>query len=472
MFDQRTPFNPILATDSYKVTHWPVYPEGTEYLYSYLESRGGKFSETVFFGLQYYIMRYLMTPITQQMIDKAEKRFIQHFGTNVIFNRAGWEHILKKYNGYLPLRIKAPLEGSVIPTRNVLMTIENTDPACYWLVNYMETMLLKVWYTITVATLSREIKKVINRYLEETGDPNLLPFKLHDFGYRGASSEESACLGGAAHLVNFMGTDTFGALDLLSEFYAEEMAGFSIPATEHSIMTALGEMGESRMMERFLQTFGQGNYPAIACVSDQYNIYNACENIWGGELKQMVLNLKPTLVIRPDSGEPVVVVVQVIETLARKFGFTTNDKGFKVLNTVRVIQGDGVNLESITAILDAMKVRGWSADNVAFGMGGALLQQVNRDTQKFAIKASSIIINGRQSDVFKDPKTDTGKRSKRGRLKLYKEDGTYTTLPESEPGKDELVVYYENGRLPNEQKLADIRERAALPKTNAYATFE
>src|SRR4051812_31884748 len=136
----------IQSADSYKVTHWKSMAENTTGVYSYLESRGGKFTETVFFGLQYLIMKYLMNPITKAQIDKAEKRFIQHFGDNKVFNRGAWEYILSKYNGYLPLRIKAPLEGCVIPTRNVLMTIENTDPMCYWLVNYMETLLLKVWY--------------------------------------------------------------------------------------------------------------------------------------------------------------------------------------------------------------------------------------------------------------------------------------------------------------------------------------
>jgi nicotinamide phosphoribosyltransferase len=328
----------------------------------------------------------------------------------------------------------------------------------------METLLMKVWYPITVATLSREIKRIIGKYLDETGDPAGLPFKLHDFGYRGVSSEESARIGGAAHLVNFLGTDTFGALELATEYYHEEMAGFSIPATEHSVMTARGQMGEAEQMSRFLDMFGQNpNFPAIAVVSDQYDIFNACRNIWGGELKDKVLHMKNMLVVRPDSGDPVVVVVQVIETLDEKFGHSVNNKGFKVLNNVRVIQGDGVDVEIITAVLEAMKVRGWSADNVAFGMGGALLQKCNRDTQRFALKASSIVINGRQSDIFKNPVTDSsGKRSKAGRLKLQYMNGVLTTTPESEPGKNILQTVWENGKLLVDEKLSDIRSRAAL----------
>lgn len=455
--------NLILMTDSYKVTHWPVYPEGTEHVYSYLESRGGMFAETMMFASRYYTM-LLTKRITHDDIGRAERVFNLHFGDARVFNREGWEYIVDHHDGYLPLRIKAVPEGTVVPTRNVLMTIENTDPKCYWLTNYVETLLLKLWYPITVATLSREIKKVILDALVKTGTPALLPFKLHDFGYRGVSSEESAAIGGAAHLVNFMGTDTLIALEFIAMYYDEEMAGFSIPATEHSVMCARGENGENKMMNRFLDTFGQNsNYPAIACVSDTYNIWRACEQYWGGELKDKVLDLKNMLVVRPDSGDPVVVVVQVVETLDRAFGHTVNEKGYKVLNNVRVIQGDGINLDTVIAILNALTIRGWSADNIAFGMGGALLQQCNRDTQKFAIKASSYIINGQQYDFQKNPVTDNGKRSKAGRMKLVRESsGVFTTVGEDDPRPDELVLVYEDGELFNIPTFAEIRARADL----------
>ena len=455
--------NLILRTDSYKVTHWPLYPSGTEFLYSYLESRGGVFSETVMFGTQYYLKKYLDVRITKEMIDYADKRFAAHFGDSRLFNRAGWEHIVKAHDGRLPIRIKAVPEGVVVPTRNVLMTIENTDPACAWLVNYLETLMLKVWYPITVATLSREIKKVIKEALEKTGDPTGLPFKLHDFGYRGVSSEESAEIGGVAHLVNFMGTDTFIALETAYEIYGQAMAGFSIPATEHSIMTARGEMGEVEQMKRFLETYSNATVPAIACVSDQYNIFKACEEYWGGALKRQVMELNgKVLVVRPDSGDPPTIVRQVVETLDKAFGHTVNDKGFKVLNHVRVIQGDGINLDSIKRILDELIVRGWSADNVAFGMGGALLQQCNRDTQKFAFKASSIQINGQIRDVYKEPITDPGKRSKRGRLKLINNNGVLETVGPDVPGTDILVTVYENGEILNAPSFDEVRIRAEV----------
>lgn len=448
-----------MLTDSYKVSHHPVYPAGTTGLYSYFESRGGEFPEVTFFGLQYILERYLTKPVTMTDIDHAESRFKLHFGDASLFNRTGWETIVNEFGGKLPVRIKAVPEGLVVPNRNVLITVENTDPRFYWLTNYLETILSQVWYPTTVATISREIKKVILRYLNETGDPNWVGIKLHDFGFRGVSSVESSAIGGAAHLVNFIGTDTMSAYELANDFYDEPMAGFSIPATEHSVMSALGAWGEKSQMERFLDTFGQNSkFPAIACVSDTYDIYRACSEYWGRALKKKILNLKNMLVVRPDSGIPHVVVVQVIETLDKAFGHTVNSKGYKVLNNVRVIQGDGVDYEEIVRILEAMKVRGWSTDNIAFGMGGALLQKLNRDTQKFAFKASAININGKWNDVQKTPVTDTGKRSKAGRMKLVRgDDGVLLTVLETDARQDVLEVVFENGIVTRHQKFSDIR---------------
>ncbi len=447
----------ILRTDSYKVSHFKQYPEGTTHIYSYLESRGGMFPETVVFGLNYYLKEYLSKPVTMADVDRAEARITKHLGPNS-FNRAGWERIVNVHNGFLPVRIKAVPEGTVVPTRNVLMTLENTDPELPWVTNYVETLLLKVWYPITVATISREIKKVVRKYLEETGDVAGLDFKLHDFGYRGVSSEESAAIGGMAHLVNFKGTDTMIALEAAEAYYGEDMAGFSIPAAEHSTITAWGEEFEYEAYENMIKQFGQGALYAV--VSDSYNIYNACENIWGTMLVEKVKAAPGILVVRPDSGVPHEVVRQITEILGNKFGYTVNEKGYKVLNHVRVIQGDGINQDEIVRILEALKIRGWSADNVAFGMGGALLQQCNRDTQKFAIKASSMVRNGKIKDVYKSPITDNGKRSKRGRLKLVRNNGVLETLDNHQPGEDILQTVWENGKLLVDPTFAEIRQRA------------
>jgi len=398
-------------------------------------------------------------------VDYAEKRFNLHFGNGQVFNRAGWEHIVEVHGGFLPVLIKTVPEGTIVPTRNVMMTVENTDPAVPWLTNYLETLLCQLWYPTTVATISREIKKDIGWYLNETGDLAGLPFKLHDFGFRGVSSVESAMIGGGAHLVNFMGTDTMAALEFAHDYYGEPMAGFSIPAAEHSTITAWGEQNEYEAFRNMIEHYGGKGTEGgglYAVVSDSYNIFKACK-AWGSELLEEVREAPNMLVVRPDSGTPHVVVVQVVETLDEGFGHTVNDKGYKVLDGVRVIQGDGVNPEEIHRILEALRVRGWSADNIAFGMGGALLQKLNRDTQKFAFKACHISGTYGERDVFKSPVTDQGKRSKRGRLRLIRnEDGTLETVQSNHwtEKPDVLRPVFKDGEILIDDTFAEIRKRA------------
>jgi len=459
--------NFLLRTDSYKFTHWKQYPPGTTRIYSYLESRGGMFPATVFFGLQYYLKAYLQGPrFTASDIENADQFCRPHFGAD-LFNRDGWRRLLGKYGGCLPVRIKAVAEGTVVPTHNVLVTIENTDPEFPWLPNYLETLLLKVWYPTTVATLSREIKKIIGGFLERTGDPSLLPFKLHDFGYRGVSSEETAAVGGAAHLVNFQGTDTVAGVVLLQDFYhVSAMPAHSIPASEHSTMTAWGKEHEAGAYRNMLTSYPTG---LVACVSDSYNIFNACEKIWGELLKPDVMHRQGTLVIRPDSGDPIQVLAKVFDILGEKFGYETNTKGYRVLPPcVRVIQGDGVNMFTIQNMLYQLaKFHGWSADNITFGMGGALLQQLNRDTQKFAFKCSAAEVGGHWRPVFKDPITDPGKNSKKGRLALVEPNpGDFQTIEEVNGGafeaQDQLLTVFENGEVKREWGLDEIRQRAEI----------
>lgn len=463
----------ILNTDSYKASMFVQYPENTTGVFSYVESRGGKYKDLVFFGLQAFLKEYLSQPITQEDIDLADELWTAH---GEPFNREGWEYILDAHNGYLPLRIRAVREGTIVPAREAMLTIENTDPKCFWLTTYVETALLRaIWYPVTVATNSREIKKVIAKYLDKTGDITGLAFKLHDFGARGASSNESAMIGGMAHLVNFMGTDTIAAVVGASRYYNEPLAGFSIPAAEHSTITSWGREGEVDAFRNMLNQFGQKG-ALLAVVSDSYDVYNAAENLWGEELRQEVIDSGATVVVRPDSGDPVEVVSLVTQILDQKFGSTVNEKGYKVLNNVRVIQGDGINIDSITAILEELTKQGYSADNIAFGMGGALLQAPQRDDQKFAMKASSACVNGEWIDVFKDPITDAGKTSKKGRLALAWQCGvgscSLRTIPEdltlgnwSKFG-NELEVVYEDGVILEDQSFSGIRTLAEI-KGNA-----
>jgi nicotinamide phosphoribosyltransferase len=467
--------NLVLLADAYKYSHHKLYMPGITYVYSYLESRGGKFDETVFFGLQYVLKEYLEgAVITTADIDEAEAMLLEVFGRNDVFDRKNFDYIVEAHGGRLPVRIKAVPEGSTIPVSNVMMTIENTDPKCFWLTNFLETLLMQMWYPITVATLSREIKKVVKRYYEQTatvGAEAGIDFVLNDFGFRGVSSVESAGLGGAAHLVNFLGSDTLAGSMLAKKYYkATKAYGMSIPATEHSICTLLGEKGEKEVFKHILDTFPTG---IVACVSDSFNIFRACEEYWGEDLKNQILERDGRLVIRPDSGDPIQTLLKIYEILFAKFGFVTNQKGYKVLPTqVRVIQGDGINFESIGEIYEALKANGISAENLVLGMGGALLQKVDRDTQKFAIKCSFAEINGQGVNVQKSPTemdengniTPSFKKSKTGKLKLLRNTAGYRTVMETEAPQaiDELVTVFENGSLTKEYSFEEVRMRAGI----------
>ena len=455
--------NLILNTDSYKASHFLQYPPGTTHVSSYIETRGGDYEKAIFFGLQMFIKEYLEQPVTYDDISEAKAVMEAH---GVPFNEEGWKYIVQNHNGYLPIEIQAVPEGTPIAMQNALVQVVNTDPECAWLTSYVETALLRsVWYPTTVATVSYSCKQSIARYLEMTADSSEgLVFKLHDFGARGATTEEAAAIGGVAHLVNFWGTDTISGIMAARRYYNAEMAGFSIPAAEHSTMTAWGKDGEVAAYENMLDQFS-GPGKLVAVVSDSYDLWNAIDNIWGDALKEKVEATGGTLVIRPDSGNPVEVVTETIERLMAKFGYETNSKGYRILPAcVRVIQGDGVNEESIADILKAMEARGLSADNVAFGMGGALLQKVNRDTMQFAMKASAAKVNGDWRDVYKDPVTDHGKRSKKGRLAVIEpEPGNYKTIAEEELGsrKNILETVYRNGKLIREFSFEEVRENAS-----------
>jgi nicotinamide phosphoribosyltransferase len=449
----------LFDTDSYKASHYLQYPPGTTSLYSYVESRGGKFKETLFFGLQYFLKEYMNHRVTPHEVEFAKDFYAKH---GVTFNYEGWMYVATELQGKLPVKIKAVPEGTVVPTGNILLSIESTDEKAFWVVSWLETMLLRyIWYPTTVATNSYMIKKIIMQALEESSDKpqEEIMFKLHDFGSRGVSSQESAMIGGAAHLVNFMGSDTIAGIICANEYYNCPMAGFSIPAAEHSSITSWGKENEVEAYRNMLAQFAKPG-SLVAVVSDSYDIYNACDNLWGKQLKQEVIDSGATVVIRPDSGNPPEIVLSVVSILDKNFGSTINSKGYKVLNNVRVIQGDGINDVSIKEILKVLLDAGYSATNVAFGMGGALLQSVNRDTQSFAMKCSHITIGDRHVNVFKDPVTDSGKKSKSGRLDLAKINGEFATVPQSEANESLLETVYENGEILCNETFENIRARA------------
>ncbi len=458
-------FNFALNTDSYKESHWLQYPPGTEQVEGYIESRGGLYDRTVFFGLQMFVQQYLAAPMSNEAIDYAKAFYAKHM-PNSPFDSDGWDIVKREYGGRLPIEIKAVPEGEVVPTGNVLATVASTDSRLHWLGQFAETAILRaIWYPTTVATQSWFIKASIRSFMEKTADSlDSLDFRLHDFGARGASSLESAMIGGAAHLVAFQGSDTVPGIVMANEVYDCDMAAFSVPAAEHSTITAWGREGEVDAYRNMIRQFGKPGMP-VAVVSDSYDLAQAIQ-FWNTELRDEVQRSGAAVVIRPDSGHPPSVVLQTVEGLAQGYGYTLNRKNYKVLNQVRVIQGDGINRDSIVEILEVLTAAGWSAENVLFGMGGALLQKVNRDTQKFAMKASAARVNGEDRDVFKQPVTDMGKASKPGRLALMHnpEFGTWRTVRAGESVDPVEIAMLEpvycNGEILRRQDMADVRSRA------------
>lgn len=470
----------VLDTDSYKLSHWKQYPPKTTAMYSYFESRGGYSDETLFFGLQYYLKKYFTKSVTVEDVEEANEFAKLH---GLPFNYEGWMYIAKDLKGKLPVIIRSIPEGSIVPTGNILLSVESTDPKCFWVVSWFETILVRLWYPITVATNSWHVKQIIKDYLNKTSDnPEAeLSFKLHDFGARGASSQESAMVGGAAHLVNFMGSDTIAGIWMANKYYNEKMAGFSIPAAEHSTMTMWGKDNETEAYRNMIKQYGDGNI--FACVSDSYDIYYAAEKIWGELLKQEVMDCKATIVIRPDSGDPCTVIHKLLDILGDKFGYTVNNQGYKVLNKVRLIQGDGIDKSDVSNILGNMYINGWSATNIAFGMGGGLLQKnMDRDTHKFAFKCSWAMVDGEEIKVFKQPVTDKVKVSKAGKQDLClieigavggNRKFVYTTEQSKKNITDKSLLrkVYENGDLLIDDNFQGIRERTNTEIFSQYTGF-
>lgn len=458
--------NLVLDCDTYKVTHPKQYPQNMTYMHSYIESRGGLYGYTKFFGLQYYLKKYLTRKVTKEMVDEAEEIFGLH---GIPFEREGWDYIVNELGGKLPLRIRAVPEGAVIPNHNVLVTIESTCDKTPWIVSWLEPLILKIWYPTTVATYSFKTKQIVTHFLELTSDQleAQLPFKFHDFGYRGASSEESAGIGGLAHLTNFLGTDNINALEIGRKYYHSKCAGFSIPAAEHSTITAWGREHEKEAMEHIIDSFSQS---PVSVVCDSYNFYNAVENIICKDLKEKIQKRKYNVVVRPDSGDAVANVIFALEKLEDAFGVTINSKGYKVLNHTAIIQGDNVHEDTTWDILKAAMNNGYSTDNIALGCGGSLLQgnehsSLNRDTHKFAMKCSCVKVGDKYIDVFKNPVTDRGKVSKKGRLDLIlTEDGKYKSVNISnlENGTYHplsiLETVFENGEILKDYTLDEVRE--------------
>lgn len=477
----------ICRMDSYKFSHPYAYPEdiGIQGMTSYGEARIDHSEVIIPFGMQLLMKRYLTQRIFMRDVDKAEQFAIAHFG-RPLFKRAAWEKVVKEYGGFLPLIIRSVPEGTPIRGGQPIYTVTCLDEDLFWMSAGFETMIQRgIWYPTTITTQDYDIMGDLKRWYEMTGaDMGLLPFALHDFGGRGVTCAEQAEIGGAAHLVNFMGSDTIEGILAANFYYKEVMAGFSVYATEHSIECSFGGGREDalRYIRQQLKNAKELGVPIVSIVLDGYDVYREAE-LCCTVLHDEIINCGAKIVFRPDSGDMMEVVPRLLALQEAAFGYDMTPQGFKKIRTVGIIQGDGVDHGAIRSLLGKViySLR-YSADCVIFGSGGALLQKCNRDTLKFAQKACSILVEapatGLRQDgplpklvwkgISKNPITDSGKKSKEGVLTLVRSKMTgELSVARLDLGEldaefeDIMQLVYNCGDLYNETTLAEVRARVA-----------
>lgn len=459
--------NIIIQTDFYKDTHWAMMLAGTTRVYSYMSSRVGATHPWVsWFGMQYYLEKYLAgVRVTREMLQEAQElHFAMAMKPN--FNYAMWQRIIQVHGGRLPLRICAWDEGSRIPTGFPAFTVVNTDPECQALTNHVEPLLAKIWYPTTVATISGATVEMLKGYIQRTGGPDgAWLYQLHDFGYRGVSSEESARIGGGAHLIHSQGTDTKVALPWLNRYYGASYSGLagSVAASEHSIMTA----GGGPQMEKVIAQQIIKSHPGqiVSLVADSYNYYEFVDAMI--DLKSFIDKHQVKLVIRPDSvtpkhQTPSQLMLWTMERLKAKMPTTKTSTGHHV-TPYGVLWGDGIDPQGIEDIQKVITQAGFAAQNTVFGMGGGLLQKVNRDTERFAVKSSAQERDGKWHDVVKNP-LDQSKKSLGGRMQVVDIVGQLQIVPESQwEGKHtacRMQPVFENGVILRKQTFDNIRAKA------------
>lgn len=412
--------NPILFADSYKYSQPPQYPKNLDYMHSYMEARGGYSKEVLVYGFQYLLKRHFSAPITLAQVDEAAMYLAAN---GMPFDYDGWKRIVEVHGGFLPVSIDCVKEGTLVPVQVPIMSIHSLDSEIPWIVGWFETFLMKAWYPISVATRAARVRAKIELFMKHTSDNSDASFMFINFGDRGSAGVEAAAVGGMAHLVSCKGTDNINSLRYAVHFYDAVLSdiGYSVPASEHASVTSWGRLQEYAMMDNHLETFKK--YGIIACVIDSYDVYKATHALTSGIFKAKIESEDyPIFVLRPDSGNPLEVIPAMLKIMeANKVGYIVNKKTLKVFSKYRILWGDGINESNILEILQLAASLGYAPDNFVFGSGGWLMQQLDRDTHKFAVKCSLVSIDGKDFEVCKDPITDPGKRSKVGRVIAVKQ---------------------------------------------------
>lgn len=484
MYQIRQKYGIVADTDSYKLTHMPQYVKGADMMVSYFEARGGIRDKVLNYGAQMLSKEYFLQRLTAKQVKNMIKWAKQHMSDNMTDDlEIALEVVVNELDGKMPIRIRNAKEGLMIPIKNVVLTIETTvpDKRLFSLVSFFETKIVRLWKTMTVGTTTYYVRQCILKALEKSSDdPQAeINFKFIDFGSRGVGGMEDAAFSGSSHLVYSMATDTIVAIMAIEFAYGEEMAGFGIPASEHSTTTTHGRDGEINLVTQMFDAYAKPG-AMFATVIDSYNALNFIRNITP-LFKDRLIESGATWVLRPDSGDSIKMPIKIVQELEKVFGCTVNSKGYKVLNNVRVLQGDGIVPEDVSTILDELMELGYSASNMAFGMGGGLLQKNNRDTHKFALKCSAVRVNDEWIDVYKDPAVydenwhevdeKSFKSSKRGRQELIynptKDEYKTVRLEDMDEyivdgWEQALETVMENGTMVRDVSFTEIRKNAGI----------
>lgn len=467
--------NIFASTDYYKMTHHKQIPNNLTKLFTYGEARkGARYPHVMMFGMTMMIVDHFLQEPTKEMLEEARELCIT-MGREDHFNKDVCNKILNL--GHLPMRIKAVPEGSVVPVDNVLFTMESTEPWFAKAMNVYETLMMNIWFPISTSTRSMYIYARLKPFIDKTGSDFMLPYSVHDFSERGHTSWQSCYRGSAGHLILFDGTDSNDAVRALNNYYqAGGKAGKSVWATEHSVATNFGP-GQGEFDYINWQLDNAADDEIVSIVIDSYDSNNFMDNIVGSkEVSDKIKARKGRTVFRPDSGNAKLNIHRYLESLRNTFGYFVNDKGYKVLNdNVGLLQGDGMNEDTIIDLYESITKSNWSSDNLVTGSGGGLMVEgLTRDTERFAIKASYGERDGVGFNIQKDPLTQPDKKSKTGMLKLMHTcDTHYSTISSADNHMGQFIGYidametvFENGKLINPPTFDKIQERAQLHLSN------
>lgn len=485
--------NPATLIDGYKLDHRRQYPAKTTRVYSNWtprESRVPGVDRVVFFGLQAFQLRYLdaevgaFSKFFKAPVGEACERYARRVNGYLGPNSIGTEHIRDLHKmGYFPLEFRALPEGTRVPLRVPMFTVENTHDEFAWLTNYIETLAsCEIWMPCTSATRARQMRHILNSAAGLTGSPiEFVPWQGHDFSFRGMPGLEAAQMSGAGHLLSFTGSDTMPAYEWIEDFYGPIPDGYlidgSVAATEHSVMCAGGKENELQTFERLLDLYPSG---IVSVVSDTWDLWEVITKTLP-QIKDRIMSREGKLVIRPDSGNPVDIICGdpsatpgspahkgVVELLWDVFGGSRTSTGHRILDShIGCIYGDSITTDRATQITDRLATKDFASANVVFGIGSYTYQYCTRDTFGFAMKATWCKVDGEGRDLFKQPKTDSGmKNSAKGRLAvlydILKDD--FSLINQATPEQEAaslLRPQWRDGKLLVRQTFPEIRQRLA-----------